>query len=138
VAAVDAGRLQYVLPNAAMGRERRQANAYTISVDAVPVVAEAGLATATASASPYTQRLVDFYVRDKWNTHAGAKAAYLMRDTLKVLGCVERGLRPASVGIFFVNAADPMSGGTGHTIRVCILQGVPVVTQTIWSRWLEE
>lgn len=136
VALVDATRLQYVLPNAGMGRHRRHPQSPAVSLNAVPAMAEQVLAGATAQATPATQRLVDFYVREKGGSANAAKGAYLMRDTLKVLGCVELNLAPANVGIFYVNEADPMGGGTGHTIRVCIEQGVPVVTQQHWRNWL--
>ena len=61
----------------------------------------------------------------------------MLRDTLKVTGDASSGLRPASVGIFYVNEADPMKGGTGHTIRVCRHQGVPVIFQQSWKQWLK-
>jgi hypothetical protein len=34
-----------------------------------------------------------------------------------------------------VNLADPMEGGTGHTIRVCQQEGLPVIYQDEWSAW---
>lgn len=136
VAAVDAKRLQYVLPNAGMGRQRRHPDSPAVSLGTVPSAAEEILAGATAKATPASQRLVDFYVREKGGSANAAKGAYLMRDTLKVLGCAEMGLATATVGIFYVNEADPMSGGTGHTIRVCIEHGVPVVMQKHWRNWL--
>lgn len=67
----------------------------------------------------------------------GAKARYLLRDTLKVTGSPENGLPPATVGLFNVNAADSMKGGTGHTIRVCRRRGVPVAFQEEWMGWFE-
>jgi len=33
-------------------------------------------------------------------------------------------------------ARDPMAGGTGHTIRVCHQESVPVVFQTDWLEWM--
>lgn len=136
VAVVDAKRLQYVLPNTGMGRQRRQSDSPAVALAAVPAAAEQVLAGATAKATPASQRLVDLYVREKGGSANAAKGAYLLRDTLKVLGCAELNLAPATVGIFYVNEADPMGGGTGHTIRVCSEQGVPVVTQAAWRRWL--
>jgi hypothetical protein len=65
-----------------------------------------------------------------------ALAAYLLRDTIKVIGCEDLGLAPADFGIFYVRASDPMKGGTGHTIRVCRERGVPVLTQDQWMSWL--
>jgi hypothetical protein len=102
-----------------------------VALDAVPAAEQV-----LASASPRSQRRVELYVREKGGSAAAAKGAYLMRDTLKVLGCAELHLAPATVGIFHVNEADPMAGGTGHTIRVSIEHGVPVVPQKIWRNWL--
>ncbi len=45
------------------------------------------------------------------------------------------GLAPAAFGVFFVNAENPDGGGTGHTVRVCTLQGVGVATQSVWQTW---
>ena len=60
---------------------------------------------------------------------------YLLRDTLKVIGSAEAGLSPATAGVFYVNEADPLTGGTGHTIRVCLECRIPVVFQAVWREW---
>ncbi len=52
------------------------------------------------------------------------------------LGSDELGLAKPVVGIFFVNEENPFKGGTGHTMRVCLEHGVPVVTQFSWAKWL--
>jgi hypothetical protein len=67
-----------------------------------------------------------------------AKANYLIRDTTKVTGIPDAGYAPASFGIFYANLDDPMKGGTGHTIRVCQQQAVPVALQDSWMQWIEE
>ena len=64
-----------------------------------------------------------------------AKSCYILRDTIKVIGAKQLSLDPASIGIFYVKAIDPMNGGTGHTIRVCQKKGVPVVFQDEWMKW---
>jgi hypothetical protein len=61
---------------------------------------------------------------------ATSRATYLLRDTLKVVGPEALDLTPAALGVFFVNKSDPTRGGTGHAIRVCAVQGVPVVEQS--------
>ena len=40
--------------------------------------------------------------------------------------------------LFYVWLDDPMEGGTGHTIRVCHQEGVPVAFQDSWTQWTEE
>ena len=53
-------------------------------------------------------------------------------------GAAENILSPATVGLFYVDPASSLSGGTGHTIRVCQQQGVPVVFQDDWVDWIGE
>lgn len=59
----------------------------------------------------------------------------LLRDTIKVV-VLEGELPGATVGIFYADVTDPMKGGTGHTIRVCRPNGVPVILQDDWVKWL--
>jgi hypothetical protein len=83
-------------------------------------------------------RLGEYYLahRSGPSSAATSKATYLLRDTLKVTGSEALGLAPAALGIFFVNEADPTGGGTGHTIRVCGVQDVPVAEQSEWKNWV--
>ena len=70
----------------------------------------------------------------KWERHT-IKLAYLLRDTLKVVGSAALHLQPATFGIFYVNETSPLSGRTGHTIRVCKKHEVPVLYQETWLAW---
>lgn len=45
---------------------------------------------------------------------------------------------PADIGLFYVDPDDPEAGGTGHTIRVCRLKDVPVITQDIFLKFMSE
>jgi hypothetical protein len=38
------------------------------------------------------------------------------------------------LGIFYVNPEKPLSGGTGHTIRVCKQNNVTVLDQSDWLK----
>ena len=60
---------------------------------------------------------------------------YLLRDSLKVIGSKGLKLLPATLGIFSVNTEKPLSGGTGHTIRMCEKNGVKVLDQTHWIKF---
>jgi hypothetical protein len=64
----------------------------------------------------------------------GAQAACLIRDTMKVAGIPGK-LSPPVAALFWIDPADPEAGGTGHTIRACRLEGVPVVFQNHWQTW---
>ncbi len=120
-----------------MGRKRRHPGARVISLDQVPQSQETVLDQRTITASPDTQRLVQA-CRDRDGEGAlAAKGKYLLRDTLKVVGSPDLQLHPATAAVFYVNENDPFSGGTGHTIRVCLEHGVPVIMQGAWRNWLK-
>jgi hypothetical protein len=132
VSTMDGGRLQYILPRKSMGRNRRSPEAFHVSIQEISPVEEEHIARQTLAASPKYEGLI---TRRRSNEALGAKALYLLRDTLKVVGSEDCGLAPATVGIFYVNPANPLKGGTGHTMRVCHLRGVPVNTQAEWMSW---
>lgn len=134
VAEVDASRLQIVAPYATHRRKFRYDDALYDSPESMSRVQEDEVAAATIKASPRSRSLIAQRGRD---TAPGAKAAYLIRDTMKVLGHSDAFPRPLA-GLFFIDPADPLAGGTGHTIRVCRDEGVPVVFQDDWTRWLAE
>jgi hypothetical protein len=64
------------------------------------------------------------------------KGAYIVRDTVKVIGAPSQGISPAHFGIFYDDLRDPKSGGTGHTMVVCDNQMVPYVNQKVWGEWI--
>lgn len=132
VESIDPARMQIVTP----GKNHRKANLhplnYVVPLSAISTVNEDELAYATNSATPANQRIID---KRHDVPQLKAKANYLLRDTLKVLGDPDHGLASATAALFFT-ASDPMSGGTGHTIRVCRLQNVPVFLQNDWWNWV--
>ncbi|MBI5048963.1 MAG: hypothetical protein HZB54_08465 [Deltaproteobacteria bacterium] len=58
-----------------------------------------------------------------------AKSRYILSDTIKAAKAEDFCMMPADIGISYVNTADPMKGGKGHTIRVCMKQWIPVIDQ---------
>jgi hypothetical protein len=132
VSAVDGARLQYILPRKSMGKRRWTPGAFHVSIQEVTPAEEEHIAKQTWAATPEYEGLI---TRRRSSEALGAKALYLLRDTLKVVGSEELGLAPATMGIFYVNPANPLKGGTGHTMRVCHLRGVPVNTQAEWMSW---
>jgi hypothetical protein len=137
VAECDPARLELVVPNHAMGRKRRPPGCRCVSLDELPEDELRRAADVTRQASPASGRLAEYYVRTRGgpSSPASGKGMYLLRDTIKVTGSPSAGLAPASFGIFYVDAAAPHGGGTGHTIRVCQIQSVPVAPQAEWSGW---
>ncbi len=87
------------------------------------------------AATPRYRDLFERYLTDNLPPELKAKARYLLRDTLKVHGCPQAGLAPASGALLYLNPADPDLGGTGHTRRVCTLLAVQVWPQQQWLAW---
>lgn len=127
----DIGRLQIIKPY----RTHRAAAEQTkdvVSLDDVNMVQEEGLIKASA-VNERTERLVSHYVKGT-RSFISMKAAYLIRDTMKVVGA--EGLPAANFAIFYDSLTKPLSGGTGHTMHVCIQNNVPWIDQRIWMNWL--
>ena len=119
---VDPQRMQLVVPSAGHRKKNRHLLNEVFSLGQVDGVHEEELAYQTQSATPANQRIID---KRHEVPQLMAKARYLLRDTLKVMGDGKNGLAPATASIFYTQA-DPMSGGTGHTILVCLQNQVPV------------
>ncbi len=134
VRSVAPDRLELMLPVAGH-RKKIQPLDYTerrVGLDQVSRFSENEAATLTSKASPIYEELM---AKRHQISKLRAKANYLIRDTTKVTGLPEAGYAPADFGIFYANLADPMKGGTGHTIRVCQERGVPVAYQDSWLGW---
>ena len=129
---VDPSRLQYVLPYARHRQKSIDVHSFQIALTDMPDAVEERAADRTVQSSPQYKELLA-------NRNAGpqmqAKARYLLRDTMKVIGAAETALSQATMAFFYVNREDPMKGGTGHTIRVCQKHGIPVAFQDEWMGW---
>jgi len=134
VAMVDAGRLQVVAPYASHRSRDRYPAANYDSPGSLSQTREAVIAYKTISASPKIGGLIN---KRGAKGPLAAKAAYLIRDTMKVVGHSDEFPKPLCA-LFYVDPDDPMAGGTGHTIRVCRQEGVPVVFQSDWQTWVVE
>lgn len=131
VVSKDATRLQVILPYAGHRRGARRPGVVYASLDALAGDYEEQLAAKTIAASGKYRSLIEQRTR---GAALAAKAAYLMRDTLKAVGWGAEFPRPVCA-CFYVDAHDPEAGGTGHTIRACRLEAVPVVCQAAWQKW---
>jgi hypothetical protein len=131
VALVNPQRLQVITPYSS---HRKKTNlAYdSISLDEINLTEEPEIVY-HSKRHKKTQNLVEKYVAGNRDQFA-KKAAYIIRDTVKVLGTQQ--IKPASFGIFYDDLSKPMDGGTGHTMRVCIENNIPQINQTIWFNWL--
>lgn len=133
VASVDPTRLEFVLPYPTHRSKQRPVQSPTRSVDELPAVQFQEMVDTTLAASPQYERVAVNYHQRKVHPRQSATAQLLLRDTLKVIGA--EGMPPPVAGIFYVHAADPDRGGTGHTMRVCRALGVPVIPQFQWLEW---
>lgn len=132
IASVDASRLQIIAPYASHRKKNRYPDAIYDSPDSLSTVQEEQIVYKTINATPKNKGLID--LRNRQGALA-VKAAYLIRDTMKVIGH-SSGFSKPICAVFYVNPEDPMTGGTGHTIRVCKQEGVPVVFQNSWQSWI--
>jgi hypothetical protein len=131
VAEVDASRLEVIVPYAGHRKKFNKAQR-TYALDTLALSPESAVVIETQKAYP---RLIDQYLQGAKNRSA-INAAYLLRDTLKAIGSSE--IPAASFGVFYDDLAKPLSGGTGHTMKICRQHRIPLVDQRIWKKWLEE
>jgi len=129
---IDPARLQYVLPYPGHRKRRIEDGSYKIALSEISCVAEERAVYHTKNASSEYNSMLE--MRDKI-PKLHSKSRYILRDTIKVIGAIEVGLAPATIGIFYENPENPMKGGTGHTMRVCKMQGIPVILKTEWMNW---
>ena len=129
VGELDPARLELFLPYEGH-RQASAAGARYLSADSLTAAARSIVAEATVSATPRNRGLVE-----SRSPRLQAKAKYLLRDTLKVIGHSPTFAAPVAA-IFYADPDDPMAGGTGHTIRVCQDQAVPVILQNDWLSWI--
>ena len=134
VASVDASRLEFVLPYATHRSRERPAESPATAMDDIPSARVQELVDATLAVSPQYERVAVNYRERKTHPRQRATAQLILRDTLKVIGTDT--MPPPLAGIFYVHAADPDRGGTGHTMRVCRAHGVPVINQFQWLEWM--
>lgn len=130
---IDPNRLEYVLPYQNHRKDKIPKQSFRLSLPDILEIAKEQAIYITINSSPSYSSLLA--LQDK-NPRLKAKARYILRDTIKVTGAIGSSLMPATVGIFYVNADDPMKGGTGHTIRVCKKLSIPVIMQDEWMTWI--
>ena len=128
-------RMQIFLPKMDSGKSRLHNRDYVLALEDVSQAEEKQIIYESKRATPKNKRLFEAYELQQEGMMK-QKSLYLLRDALKVLGSPENNLSPITAGIFFVNEDDPEAGGTGHTIRVCRQNNVPVFTQDIWLSWM--
>ena len=133
VSRISPERLQLLLPKAGARKKHIPTGAYTLAVDEIDLIKESDVIYHTKDSAEKNIGLIDLYMSGKAGP-AAAKAPYLIRDTIKVIGVRE--FEKADFGLFYDDLDNPGSGGTGHTMRVCKKHNVPVITQKAWFGWM--
>ena len=131
VALIDKSRIQLVLPD----KEHRKKNRIgigTISLEEINLLNEPEIIYQSKS-NKKTTNLLERYVNGHRDSITN-KAAYIIRDTIKVLGVSN--LAPANFGIFYDNLENPYEGGTGHTMKICEANNIPIINRNVWKKWL--
>lgn len=131
VASVNPKRLQVIVPYDNHRSTKNYAHD-TISLDSMELKDE-GEVVYQSKFNKKTAKLIDRYVAGDKDRFA-IKAAYIIRDTVKVLGA--KGVPAATFGIFYDDLSDPRKGGTGHTMDVCDKNQMPLLDQSVWMDWL--
>jgi hypothetical protein len=134
VAQVNPKKLEVITPYQ-NHRNKYNVAGTTHALDTINLVNEPEIVYHSKSHNP-TKSLVDKYIAGNKDKYA-IKAAYILRDTVKVLG-TNAGIHPITVGLFYENLEHPMQGGTGHTQRVCLDNNIPFFNQTIFFAWLKK
>jgi len=133
VASIDPGRMEVITPY----EGHRKANATlfkSTSLDHVDLASEPDI-TYYARLNNPSVNLVDRY-RDGFRDKSAMKGAYLLRDTLMVIGAQGLYIPKASFAIFYDDLIKPKDGGTGHTMRVCDSLEIPFIDQRVWMEWI--
>ncbi|MBK8701149.1 MAG: hypothetical protein IPN29_17070 [Saprospiraceae bacterium] len=126
-------RMQVITPYT--GHRAKTNKSYeTISLEDIDLLSEPAVVF-QSKGNKKTEKLIDQYVAGDKGRYA-IKAAYIIRDTVKAIGSTD--VKRANFGIFYDDLDDPKSGGTGHTMKVCESNGIPVIDQRVWFEWLGE
>ena len=131
VASVNNTRLQVITPYTDHRQKTNQAYK-TISLDDINIAAEPDVIYQSKK-NKKTEKLIDQYVSGDKNRFS-IKSAYIIRDTIKVIGA--KNIPPATFGIFYDDLSNPQTGGTGHTMKTCEQNKIPMIDQSIWFNWL--
>lgn len=133
VCQVNAERMQVITPYNGHRKAANKAHK-TISLDEVNLLEEPEVIYQSKS-NKKTEKLIAPFVAGI-NNMATIKAAYIIRDTIKVIG-TKSGVAPSNAALFYDDLENPKAGGTGHTMRVCEVNNVPYFDQRVWNAWLK-
>lgn len=132
VTSVNPNRLQTILPY--KGHRKK----YNLSYDAINLedinLLEEPEIIYESKKNKKTEKLIEKFVSGEKNKII-VKAAYILRDTLMVLGNQE--IPPVNFGFIYDDLLNPKEGGTGHTMHVCENKNIAFCNQSIWFDWIQ-
>ena len=128
-----ANRFEVIVPYSGH-RSYDSAGFHIINIADIPLTEDSPLVV-QSKANRRNLRIFDAYVAGERN-NMSMKAAYLLRDTLKVIGHPPK-IPRADFAIFYDDLINPGTGGTGHTMQICWMNLVPFVDQTGWFDWVK-
>ena len=132
ISKVDASRMEVILPYS--GHRNKSNQGYAVhALNEINLAAEPEV-TYQTKINRKNSKFIDDFVGGE-NNRITIKAAYLLRDTIKVTG-TQSGIPRATFAIFYDDLENPVQGGTGHTMIVCKNNGVPFINQTVWKLWI--
>ncbi|MEO8148370.1 MAG: hypothetical protein ABI723_12060 [Bacteroidia bacterium] len=129
---INAQRLEVITPYS--DHRKKNNKAYkTYPLDEINLLQEPEVIYQSKS-NKSTGKFIDEFVAGNKN-HLTIKAAYIIRDTIKVTGTSD--IKPANFAFFYDDLKNPRTGGTGHTMNICEINKVEYVDQRTWIRWLD-
>ena len=128
----EPARMEVILPYSGHRNKSNQGYA-THALDEINLASEPEV-TYQTKINKRNSKFIDDFVGGESN-RITIKAAYLLRDTVKVTG-TNSGIPKATFAIFYDDLENPWQGGTGHTMMVCKNTGVPFINQTVWKSWV--
>ena len=131
-AKINSENLEFVLPYSSHRKKARFPESKYYAIDEIVISNE--VFNSILNATPKYKAIIKAYSSGQ-NNKLTAKAWYLIRDAVKVFG-YEPVMEKADFAIFYDDINEPQSGGTGHTIRVCLDQDVPAINQNTWFDWV--
>jgi hypothetical protein len=131
VTKISPERLEVITPYT--GHRKKENIAYKVfPLDEINLLQESEVVYQSKT-NKKTGKFIDEFVAGKKN-HLTMKAAYIIRDTIKVTGTST--IKPANFALFYDDLKNPKSGGTGHTMTICEMNNVDFVDQRTWMGWL--
>jgi hypothetical protein len=134
VRSVDPNRLALFLPR--QGHRKNTADGLTTyALETLNLASEPSI-VAAARTHPGTRHNVDNYLRGDRDRFS-VKVPYILRDAWMILGSTTVPLPRVDAVIYYDDIKQPLSGGTGFTVKLARSKFVNTFNQDAWKPWFE-